>query len=91
MNKTTKPKAPATVTAFTVGMMRSKGLTRDKANYVMAVVRMRAEVRHLMRTATDDTVVQELLCLDEFFEDTVTTIYAEQSNKPQPTKPKGAA
>lgn len=86
MKKTTKQKAAATVSPITAGMMRNKGLTRDKANYVMAVVRMRAEVRHLMRTVTDDAVVQELLCLDEFFEDSVTVMYSDK-----PTNPQGVA
>lgn len=84
----TKPQAQVTV--LTAEFLKKRGLPRDKANYVMAVVRMRQEVRHLMRTATDSDVVQELLCLDEFFDDTVTTMYAAAGETTNPN-PKGAA
>lgn len=56
-------------------LMKRRGLTRDRANYVTAVIQMRAKVRHLMETARDATVVEELLVLDSFLEDTITTIY----------------
>lgn len=79
----------AVVKAITAEEFKRKGLPRDRANYVISVVRMRQEVRHLMETAKDPLVVQELLCLDEFFSDTVSFMYTGPENKP--TKPKGVA
>ncbi len=79
----------AVVKTITAEEFKRKGLPRDRANYVISVVRMRQEVRHLMETAKDPIVVQELLCLDEFFNDTVTSMYTGPDNKP--TKPKGVA
>lgn len=61
--------------------LAKRGLPRDKANYVTALIRMRVEVRHLMRTARDQDVVAELLCLDEFIEDSVSTMYEAQKQK----------
>lgn len=52
-----------------------QALPRDKANYVTSVIRMRAELRHLMGTARDKDVVEELVVLDSFFEDSVSLIY----------------
>lgn len=72
--------------------LRQRGLPRDKANYVMAVIRMRAEVRHLMHTATDPDVVDEVLVLDSFLEDSITTMYQIEGHvTPSATPPKGAA
>lgn len=85
-----KQRQQKTVPILTPEFLKRKALTRDKANYVMAIVRMRQEVRHLMNTATDIDVTQELLCLDEFFEDSVTTMYTIDQQPTQP-KPKGAA
>lgn len=85
----TEPK----VLRLTADFLKKRGLSRDKANYVMAVIRMRHEVRHLMETAHDPDVVQELLCLDAFFDDSIGTMYEiERDEKgPTPNKPKGAA
>jgi len=79
----------ATIRRITADDFKKRGLTRDRANYVISVVRMRQELRHLLETAKDPIVVQELLCLDEFFNDTVTFMYTGPDNKP--TKPKGVA
>lgn len=92
MKKQPVTKQPAKVVALTADFLKSRGLPRDKANYVMAVIRMRQEVRHLLKTTKDAEVHQELLCLDEFFDDTVTTMYAVAAQQaPTPTTPKGAA
>lgn len=93
MTKAIREEVVQKVLRITADFLKKRGLPRDKANYVMSVIRMRAEVRHLMETAKDKDVVQELLCLDGFFEDSVSTMYEIESAKlnPKPTKPKGAA
>lgn len=88
------PTKPPTVKVgvLTPSFLAKRGLPRDKANYVTQVIRMRAGIRHLMETATDPDVVEELLCLDSFFEDSVRVMYelaAQRAGGSVP--PKGAA
>ncbi len=75
------PKKPTTKTpavkvgVLTPSFLAKRGLPRDKANYVTAIIRMRAVIRGLMETTYDPDVVEDLLLLDTMFDDSIREMY----------------
>lgn len=83
-----KPKGVPDLTGS--GFLLRRGLRRDKANYVTSIVRIRQELTHLRKLIGDPDVLEEIIVLTEFMEDSVHYMYQledEQQNPP----PKGVA
>ena len=55
--------------------LKSRGLKRDKANYVTSLIKMRAELGLLLRLNRDPTVEAEINALLEFIEDSIGFMY----------------
>lgn len=55
--------------------IKRKGLTRDKANWVTLMVRLRADMKALERLVSDPDVLMEIATVADIVEDSVQWMY----------------
>ena len=68
-----------------VAFLLRKGMRRDKADYVAAVVRIKADLQHLLKGVSDASVMDEIEVLCEFIEDSVHLMH-EMARAYQPPR-----
>lgn len=83
-----KPKGVPDLTGS--GFLLKRGLRRDKANYVTSIIKIRQELAMLKKMVGDPDVLEEIIVLTEFIEDSVQYMYMLESEQQNPP-PKGAA